>query len=67
MSPYHYYSYFYPISVDNRIWGVGLELCSVDFDSSGLCPVDSGSLCVVIIPKSNDRFMKRSPMKIVQS
>jgi hypothetical protein len=44
----------------------GLELRSVDSDSSGLCPVDSGNLWLVIIPKSKDRFMERPPMKIVQ-
>jgi hypothetical protein len=43
-----------------------LDLCSVDSDSSGLCPVDSRSLWLVIIPKSKDRFMERPPMKIVQ-
>jgi hypothetical protein len=41
----------------------GLELRSVDFDSSGLCPMDSENLWLVIMPKSKDRFMKRSPMK----
>jgi hypothetical protein len=45
---------------------MGLELCSVDSDSSGLCPVDSGSLWLVIMPKSKDRFMERPPMKTVQ-
>jgi hypothetical protein len=35
---------FGPISMENRIWVTGLELCSVDSDSSGLCLVDSGSL-----------------------
>jgi hypothetical protein len=44
---------------------MGLELCLVDFDSSRLCPVDSRSLWLVIIPKSKDRFMERPPMKIV--
>jgi hypothetical protein len=43
----------------------GLELCSVDSDSSGLCSVDSDSLWLVIISKSKDRFMERPPMKIV--
>jgi hypothetical protein len=43
-----------------------LELRLVDSDSSGLCLVDSGSLWLVIIPKSKDRFMERPPMKIVQ-
>jgi hypothetical protein len=44
----------------------GLELPSVDSDSSRLCPVDSGSLWLVIMPKSKDRFMERLPIKIVQ-
>ena len=39
----------------------GLELRSVDSDSSGLCPVDSGKPVVDIIPKSKDRFMERPP------
>jgi hypothetical protein len=45
---------------------MGLELCSVDSDSSGLCPVDFGSLWLVIMPKSKDRFMERPPMRTVQ-
>jgi hypothetical protein len=45
---------------------MGLELCLVDPDSSGLCPVDSGSLCLVIMPKSKDRFMERPSMRTVQ-
>jgi hypothetical protein len=45
---------------------MGLELSLVDFDNSGLCPGDSRSLWLVIIPKSKDRFMEQSPMKIVQ-
>jgi hypothetical protein len=44
----------------------GLELRSVDSNGLGLCPRDSESLWLVIIPKSKDRFMERSPMKIVQ-
>jgi hypothetical protein len=43
----------------------GLELCSVDFDNLGLCSVDYESLWLVIIPKSKDQFVERSPMKIV--
>jgi hypothetical protein len=49
------------------IWGDGLELCSMDSDSSGLCPIDSRSPRLVIIPKSKDRFVERSPMKTLQS
>jgi hypothetical protein len=44
----------------------GLELRSVDSNSSGLRPVDSGKPVVDIIPKSMDQFMERPPMKIVQ-
>jgi hypothetical protein len=44
----------------------GLELRSVDSDSSELCPVDSGKPVVDIIPKSKDQFMERPPIKTVQ-
>jgi hypothetical protein len=44
---------------------MGLELCSMDFDSSGLCPVDSTSMWLVIIPKSKDQFVERSPIRTV--
>jgi hypothetical protein len=43
-----------------------LEQCSVDSNSSGLCPVDSGSLWLVIIPKSKDCFVDQPPMETVQ-
>jgi hypothetical protein len=43
-----------------------LELRSVDSNSLGLCPGDSGSLWLGIIPKSKDRFMEQPPIKIVQ-
>jgi hypothetical protein len=42
------------------------KLCSVDSDSSGLCPVDFESLWLVIMPKSKDRFVERPHIKIVQ-
>jgi hypothetical protein len=38
---------------------MGMELCSVDSNSSGLYPVDSKSLLLVIAPKSMDRFVER--------
>jgi hypothetical protein len=44
MSPCPCYGLFDHISVENRIWSNGLELRSVDSNSSRLCPVDSGSL-----------------------
>jgi hypothetical protein len=43
-----------------------LELCSVDSDSSELCPLDIESLWLVIKPKSKDQFVEQPPMKIVQ-
>jgi hypothetical protein len=66
VSPYYCY-----VSWILLVWRIGfrvmgLELCSVDSDSSGLCPVDSGKPVVDIIPKSKDWFMERPPMKIVQ-
>jgi hypothetical protein len=53
--------------MENMGFGLtGLELRSVDSDSSVLCPVDSRSMWLVIMPKSMDWFMERTPMKIVQ-
>jgi hypothetical protein len=37
---------------------MGLELCSVDSDNSRLYLMDYGSLWLVIMPKSKDRFMQ---------
>jgi hypothetical protein len=59
------------VSLILLVWRIGfgvtgLELRSVDSDSSGLRPVDSGKSVVDIIPKSKDRFMERPPMKTVQ-
>jgi hypothetical protein len=49
-----------------RFGVTGLELRSVDSDSSGLCLMDSGKPVIDIIPKSKDRFMEQPPMKTVQ-
>jgi hypothetical protein len=57
MSPLSLLWLFDPISVENRIWGDGNETCWCD----------AGSLWLVIIPKSKDRFMERPPMKTVQA
>jgi hypothetical protein len=59
------------VSLILLVWRIGfgvtgLELRSVDSDSLGLRPVDSGKPVVDIIPKSKDRFMERPPMKTVQ-
>jgi hypothetical protein len=50
------------VSLILLVWRIGfgvtgLELRSVDSDSSRLCPVDSEKPVVDIIPKSKDRFM----------
>jgi hypothetical protein len=44
----------------------GLELRSVDFDSSGALFDGLQKPVVDIISKSKDRFMERPPMKTVQ-
>jgi hypothetical protein len=58
------------VSLILLVWRIGfgvtdLELRSVDSDSSGLRPVDSGKPVVDIIPKSKDRFIERPPIKTV--
>jgi hypothetical protein len=44
----------------------GMELVSAMLTVQGFVRCDAGSLWIVIIPKSKDRFMERPPMKIVQ-
>jgi hypothetical protein len=44
----------------------GMELVGVMLTVQGFVRCDAGSLWLVIIAKSNDRFMERAPMKIVQ-
>jgi hypothetical protein len=44
----------------------GMELVGVMSLVQGFVQSDVGSLWLVIIPKSKDRFMERPPMKIVQ-
>jgi hypothetical protein len=53
------------------VWRIGFGVTGMEF--VGLMPTvqgfvrcDAGSLWIVIIPKSKDRFMERPPMKIVQ-
>jgi hypothetical protein len=65
--PCHYYGYLNSTSMENRIWGDGIGnmlLRCWRFKAFVRC--DAGSLWLVIIPKSKDRFMERPPMKIVQ-
>jgi hypothetical protein len=53
------------------VWSIGfgvteMELVGVMPTVQGFVWCDAGSLWLVIIPKSKDRFMERPPMKIVQ-
>jgi hypothetical protein len=64
--PCYCYGYVDPISAENRIWGDGNGICLCDANGSRLVQCDVGSLWIVIIPKSKDRFVERPPMKTVQ-
>jgi hypothetical protein len=44
----------------------GIELVGVMPTVQEFVLCDAGSLWLVIVPKSKDRFMERAPMKIVQ-
>jgi hypothetical protein len=59
MSPYHYCGYFDPTSVENRIWGDrdwNLLVRCQRFKAVVWC--NTGSLWLVIIPKSKDWLME---------
>jgi hypothetical protein len=45
---------------------IGMELVGAMPMVQGFVQCDVGSLWLVIIPKSKDRFMERPPMKTVQ-
>jgi hypothetical protein len=45
---------------------MGMELVGVMLTVQGFVRCDIGSLWLVIIPKSKDRFMEQPRMKIVQ-
>jgi hypothetical protein len=53
------------------VWRIGFgvtgtELVGAMSTIQGFVRCDAGSLWLVIIPKSKDRFMERPPMKTVQ-
>jgi hypothetical protein len=53
------------------VWRIGFGVTGMEFIGvmptvKGFVRCDVGSLWIVIIPKSKDQFMERSPMKIVQ-
>jgi hypothetical protein len=58
LSPCCCYGYVDPISGENRIWGDGNGIVGVMPTVQGFVPCDAGSLWIVIIPKSKDRFME---------
>jgi hypothetical protein len=62
------YCYVYLILL---VWRIGFKVTGME--PVGVMPMvqgfvrcDAGSLWLVIIPKSKDRFMERPPIKIVQ-
>jgi hypothetical protein len=62
------YCYCYSILLVLRIGFrvTGMEFIGVMLTVQGFVRCDAGSLWLVIIPKSKDRFIERPPMKIVQ-
>jgi hypothetical protein len=53
------------------VWRIGfrvtvMELVGAMLTVQGFVRCDAGSLWLVIIPKSKDRFIERPPMKTVQ-
>jgi hypothetical protein len=53
------------------VWRIGFEVMRMEFVGvmptvQGFVRCDAGSLWIVIMPKSKDRFMERPPMKTVQ-
>jgi hypothetical protein len=53
------------------VWRIGFGVTGMEFIGvmpmvQGFVRCDAGSLWIVIIPKSMDRFMERPPMKTVQ-
>jgi hypothetical protein len=71
----HHHAYVTPIAIMVifilLVWRIGfgvtgMELVGAMPTVQGFVWCDAGSLWLVIIPKSKDRFMERPPMKIVQ-
>jgi hypothetical protein len=53
------------------VWRIGFGVTRIEFVGvmptvQGFVQCDAGSLWIVIIPNSKDRFMERPPMKTVQ-
>jgi hypothetical protein len=61
-----YYSYLILLVWRIGFGVTGMKLVSAMSTVQGFVRCDAGSLWLVIIPKSKDRFMERPPKKIVQ-
>jgi hypothetical protein len=66
MSSYQCYCYLIPL-----VWRIGFGVTGMEL--VGVTPIvqrfvwcDAGSLWLVIIPKSKDRFVERPPIEMVQ-
>jgi hypothetical protein len=71
----HHIAYITPVAIMVililLVWRIGfgvtgMELVGAMLTVQGFVWCDAGSLWLVIIPKSKDRFMERPPMKTVQ-
>jgi hypothetical protein len=71
---FHHHAYVPPVIIMVilmlLVWRIGfgvtgMELVGVMPIVQGFVRCDAGSLWLVIIPKSKDRFMERPPMKTV--
>jgi hypothetical protein len=57
---------WFPVRVENRIWGDGNGTFHVTLAVQGFVRCDAGSQWLIVVPKSKDWFMERKPMKTVQ-
>jgi hypothetical protein len=62
----HYFVTLVAVMVMLILLVTGMEFVGVMPTVQGFVRCDAGSLWIVIIPKSMDRFMERPPMKTVQ-
>jgi hypothetical protein len=72
----HHHAYAPPIVIMVililLVWRIGFGVTGMELVGAmpmvqGFVRCDAGSLWLVIIPKSKDKFMERPPMKTVQS
>jgi hypothetical protein len=71
----HHIAYVTPVAIMVililLVWRIGFGVTGMEFVGvmpmvQGFVRCDAGSLWLVIIPKSKDRFMEQRPMKTVQ-